>query len=104
MKGLPKRTWPHPSSRLSSTRSISGLACGKPIRGHVAFLGGPLHFLSELRAAFVRTLELDDEHTIAPNHSHLFAAIGSAMNSNKDLNVSLQELQDPSGRQDQDGV
>ena len=74
-------------------QTISGLACGKPIRGHVAFLGGPLHFLSELRAAFVRTLELDDEHTIAPNHSHLFAAIGSAMNSNKDLNVSLQELQ-----------
>ena len=79
-------------------QTISGLACGKPIRGHVAFLGGPLHFLSELRAAFVRTLELDDEHTIAPNHSHLFAAIGSAMNSNKDLNVSLQELQTRSAR------
>jgi len=28
-------------------QTISGLACGKPIRGHVAFLGGPLHFLSE---------------------------------------------------------
>ena len=27
-------------------QTISGLACGKPIRGHVAFLGGPLHFLS----------------------------------------------------------
>ena len=37
-------------------QTISGLACGKPIRGHVAFLGGPLHFLSELRAAFIRTL------------------------------------------------
>ena len=32
-------------------QTISGLACGKPIRGHVAFLGGPLHFLSELKAA-----------------------------------------------------
>ena len=74
-------------------QTISGLACGKPIRGHVAFLGGPLHFLSELREAFVRTLHLDDEHTIAPNHSHLFAAIGSAMNSKKDMEVSLQELQ-----------
>ena len=30
-------------------QTISGLACGKPIRGHVAFLGGPLHFLSELK-------------------------------------------------------
>lgn len=27
-------------------QTISGLACGKPIRGNVAFLGGPLHFLS----------------------------------------------------------
>ena len=55
-------------------QTISGLACGKPIRGHVAFLGGPLHFLSELRAAFVRTLKLDDDHAIMPLNSHLFAA------------------------------
>ena len=61
-------------------QTISGLACGKPIRGHVAFLGGPLHFLSELRAAFIRTLNLDDEHIIAPENSHLFAAIGAAIN------------------------
>ena len=64
-------------------QTISGLACGKPIRGHVAFLGGPLHFLSELREAFIRTLNLDDEHTIAPKNSHLFAAVGSALNSKK---------------------
>ncbi len=74
-------------------QTISGLACGKPIRGHVAFLGGPLHFLSELRKAFIRTLNLDDEHIIAPNHSHLFAAIGSALNSKKDLDVPIQEMQ-----------
>lgn len=65
-------------------QTISGLACGKPIRGNVAFLGGPLHFLSELREAFVRTLNLTPEQTIAPNHSHLFAAVGSAMNAQKD--------------------
>ncbi len=74
-------------------QTISGLACGKPIRGHVAFLGGPLHFLSELRGAFVRTLNLDDEHIIAPVHSHLFAAIGSALNSKRDLHVALQDMQ-----------
>ena len=74
-------------------QTISGLACGKPIRGHVAFLGGPLHFLSELKESFVRTLKLDDEHAIVPVNSHLFAAIGSAMNSKKDLDVSLQEMQ-----------
>ena len=74
-------------------QTISGLACGKPIRGHVAFLGGPLHFLSELREAFIRTLKLDDEHIIAPNHSHLFAAIGSALNSKKDTPMELRDMQ-----------
>ena len=73
-------------------QTISGLACGKPIRGHVAFLGGPLHFLSELKTAFVRTLKLDDEHAIVPDNSHLFAAIGSAMNAEGKTEVSLLAL------------
>ena len=73
-------------------QTISGLACGKPIRGHVAFLGGPLHFLSELKTAFVRTLKLDDEHAIVPDNSHLFAAIGSAMNADGKTEVSLLAL------------
>ena len=75
-------------------QTISGLACGKPIRGHVAFLGGPLHFLSELKEAFIRTLKLDEEHTIVPENSHLFAAIGSALNAKEDVTVSLTELKD----------
>ena len=65
-------------------QTISGLACGKPIRGHVAFLGGPLHFLPELKAAFIRTLKLDDEHAISVENSHLFAAIGSAIHAAKE--------------------
>lgn len=75
-------------------QTISGLACGKPIRGHVAFLGGPLHFLSELKAAFIRTLKLDEEHTIVPENSHLFAAIGSALNAKEEVAVSLTDLKD----------
>ena len=73
-------------------QTISGLACGKPIRGHVAFLGGPLHFLTELKAAFIRTLKLDDEHAITPENSHLFAAIGSALNYKEDVITSLSAL------------
>ncbi len=73
-------------------QTISGLACGKPIRGTVAFLGGPLHFLPELRNAFTRTLNLDDDHIVAPGHSHLFAAIGAAMNARDDAFVSLNEM------------
>ncbi len=75
-------------------QTISGLACGKPIRGHVAFLGGPLHFLSELKAAFIRTLCLDERHTIEPEHSHLFAAIGSALNYKEEISVSLTQLKE----------
>lgn len=73
-------------------QTISGLACGKPIRGNVAFLGGPLHFLSELREAFVRTLSLRPDQIIAPDHSHLFAAVGSAMNYKEDICVPVEEI------------
>ncbi len=73
-------------------QTISGLACGKPIRGHVAFLGGPLHFLSELRQTFIRTLNLDEEHTIIPGYSHLFAASGSALLSRKEQDVPAEDL------------
>ena len=74
-------------------QTISGLACGKPIRGNVAFLGGPLHFLPELRKAFVRTLHLTPEQTIAPEHSHLFAAVGAAMNPKEDQTpLSIADL------------
>lgn len=73
-------------------QTISGLACGKPIRGHVAFLGGPLHFLSELKTAFIRTLKLDTEHVIETNHSHLFAAIGSALNAKEEVSFTMEEM------------
>ena len=75
-------------------QTISGLACGKPIKGYVAFLGGPLHFLSELRQSFIRTLKLDDTHSIVPKHSHLFAAVGAALNSDGKTMVALKTLQD----------
>ncbi len=75
-------------------QTISGLACGKPIRGNVAFLGGPLHFLSELRAAFIRTLHLEGDAIIHPENSHLFAAIGSALNCDPDYSITINELYD----------
>ncbi len=75
-------------------QTISGLACGKPIRGHVAFLGGPLHFLTELKNAFIRTLSLDEEHTIELDHSHLFAAMGAAMNASEEHFLPLRDLCD----------
>ncbi len=73
-------------------QTISGLACGKPIRGNVAFLGGPLHFLPELKNTFIRTLNLSDDAVIAPAHSHLFAATGSALSVKGDESISIEEL------------
>ncbi|MBE5865513.1 MAG: 2-hydroxyglutaryl-CoA dehydratase [Lachnospiraceae bacterium] len=73
-------------------QTISGLACGKPIRGHVAFLGGPLHFLDQLKEAFIRTLNLDEEHIIDLDNSHLFAAIGSALNAKEDVFYTMEEM------------
>ena len=73
-------------------QTISGLACGKPIRGCVAFLGGPLHFLPELKKAFIRTLHLTPENVVDPENSHLFAAMGAALESGEAEPRSLDGL------------
>ncbi len=73
-------------------QTISGLACGKPIRGCVAFLGGPLHFLDELKAAFIRTLKLTDENIVSPENSHLFAAMGAAYEASEAESIGISEL------------
>ncbi|MGN1047103.1 MAG: acyl-CoA dehydratase activase-related protein [Eubacteriales bacterium] len=73
-------------------QTISGLACGKPIRGCVAFLGGPLHFMPELKKAFIRTLHLTPENIVDPENSHLFAAMGAALESGKAKEVDISDL------------
>ncbi len=78
-------------------QTISGLACGKPIRGCVAFLGGPLHFMPQLKAAFVRTLGLTEETIVDPENSHLFAAMGAALGAGGEeltlLDTLLEKLE-----------
>ena len=73
-------------------QTVSGLACGKPIRGNVAFLGGPLHFLPELKKAFIRTLKLTPDTTVDPENSHLFAAIGAALESDDAEETNIYAL------------
>lgn len=78
-------------------QTISGLACGKPIKGNVAFLGGPLHFQSELRKRFIQVLKLSDEQAIVPENSHLFAAMGAALSTESSrirCNKLLEKLND----------
>ncbi|MFZ5975273.1 MAG: acyl-CoA dehydratase activase-related protein [Bacillota bacterium] len=59
-------------------QTISGLACGRPIRGNVAFLGGPLYFLPQLRKRFIETLKLTDEQAVMPDNAQFYAALGTA--------------------------
>lgn len=73
-------------------QSISGLACGKPIRGKVAFLGGPLYFLSELGERFKETLNLKEEEAIFPADSQIFVAIGAAIKSRIETPIYIEEL------------
>ncbi len=75
-----------------ANQTVSGLACGHPIRGYVAFLGGPLQYLSELRRRFYITLNLDDEHIIVPENAHLFVATGAALAGESDKHVTFAEV------------
>ena len=73
------------------TQTIAGLACGRPIRGHVMFLGGPLHFLPQLRAAFERTLAEQVDSFTCPDNAQLYVAIGAALLSSGE-STSISEL------------
>ena len=62
-----------------ATQTIAGLACGHPIRGNLVFLGGPLHFLPELRAAYVRALDGQLTSVTTPENAQLYVALGAAL-------------------------
>ena len=74
-------------------QTISGLACGRPIRGNVAFLGGPLNYLSELRQRFIETLNLKGNQIIVPENAHLLVATGAAINSMETKSFTNKDLQ-----------
>ncbi len=73
-------------------QTISNLACGRPIRGNVAFLGGPLHFLPMLKERFVETLNLSEDEIISPENSQIFVALGAALSSFDSKPISFVEL------------
>lgn len=73
-------------------QTISGLACGKPIRGKVTFLGGPLHFLDSLRERFIKALNLKEGEYFAPENSEIYVALGAAILSENNEIISSKEL------------
>jgi len=70
-------------------QTIAGLASGRPIRGNVAFLGGPLTFLPELRKRFIETLHLKDEQVMYSQDGHYYVAIGAALESEKNHSIQI---------------
>ena len=78
-EGAPKPDLAASIMQAVVNQTIAGLACGRPIRGHVAFLGGPLYFNSELRAAFERTLKNEVKSFSLPDNAQLYVALGAAL-------------------------
>lgn len=75
-------------------QTISNLACGRPIKGNVAFLGGPLHFLPELKNRFVETLGLKPNEIISPDDGEIFVAKGAAVASTQEEEMQFSELKE----------
>ena len=60
-------------------QTITGLAQGREIKGKVAFLGGPLHFFTELQKRFAETLRLSPENALFPDLGQFSVALGTAI-------------------------
>ena len=73
-------------------QTVSGLACGKPIKGNVIFLGGPLNYLSMLRERFVKTLNLKDEEVIVPDDACLFVCKGALLDDSKKQIYTVDQI------------
>ncbi|MDR1451639.1 MAG: 2-hydroxyacyl-CoA dehydratase [Helicobacteraceae bacterium] len=78
-EGAPREDIALSTLQAVAHQTISGLACGRKIRGNVAFLGGPLNFLPELKKRFIETLRLKPENIVVTQDSELFVAIGAAL-------------------------
>ena len=75
-------------------QTISGLACGKPIKGNVIFLGGPLNYLSALKKRFIETLDLKDNEVITPDDARLFVCMGAIFDDTKRTYYSVKEIKE----------
>ena len=74
-------------------QTIGNLAQGRPIKGNVAFLGGPLHFLPELKKRFVETLGLSQEEVVETPDGNFFVATGAAI-SDEAKEISVKQLEE----------
>lgn len=73
-------------------QTVAGLAAGRKITGNIAFLGGPLYFMSELRKRFIETLNIKPENVVFPEHPQLFVAMGAALDEENATEFSASEI------------
>ena len=73
------------------SQTIAGLAQGRPIRGNVLYLGGPLTFSSVLRRSFDEALGVTG---LCPDNSLLYVALGAAFYAGDSAPVDLDEVAD----------
>lgn len=93
-------------------QTLGGLACGRPIKGKVIFLGGPFEYIDELARSFRRTLKLDKDSGVCPQNAHLYPAIGAALHALRSTGTSsirsLSQLEavlsDPGSNMDSSGL
>lgn len=72
-------------------QTIGNLAQGRPLEGNIAFLGGPLYFLTQLKERFIKTLKLTDEHIVNVDDGCYFVAMGCALSDNA-IEMTYDEL------------
>lgn len=72
-------------------QTIGNLAQGRPLEGNIAFLGGPLYFLTQLKDRFIKTLKLTDEHIVNVDDGCYFVAMGCALSDNA-IEMTYDEL------------
>jgi predicted CoA-substrate-specific enzyme activase len=74
-----------------ANQTVGGLAQGRPIRGNIVYLGGPLTFMSDLRDSFDKTLNLKG---LCPEHSLYYVSLGTAFSAEEefDLDEVAKEL------------
>ncbi len=75
-------------------QTISGLACGKPIKGNVIFLGGPLNYLPTLRERFIKTLNLQEHEIIIPSDAQLFVCMGAILDKEKSETFTVKQIKE----------
>ncbi|MBQ6538989.1 MAG: 2-hydroxyglutaryl-CoA dehydratase, partial [Bacilli bacterium] len=75
-------------------QTISGLACGKPIKGNVIFLGGPLNYLDMLKDRFIKTLNLKENEIITPDDARLFVCVGAILDKEEKTIYTTKELKE----------